>query len=58
MVVLIIPLNDDAIDEWNETFIIDLSNKSNATASGNQSITVTINDEVIMPQQLILPQLH
>ena len=33
-------LNDDAIDEWNETFIVDLSNNNSfATASGNQSIT-------------------
>ena len=39
-------LNDDAIDEWNETFIVDLSNNNSfATASGNQSITVTIDDE-------------
>ena len=42
---IIIPLNNDAIDEWNETVIIDLSSPVNATASGNQSITVTINDE-------------
>ena len=41
---IIIPLNDDAIDEWDETLIIDLSSPVNATASGNQSITVTIND--------------
>ena len=40
---IIIPFNDDAIDEWT-TLIIDLSNPVNATASGNQSITVTIND--------------
>jgi hypothetical protein len=42
---IIIPLNNDAIDEWNETVIIDLSSPVNATASGNQSITVTINDQ-------------
>ena len=41
---IVIPINNDAIDEWNETVIIDLSNPVNATASGVQSITVTIND--------------
>ena len=41
---IIIPLNNDAIDEWDETVIINLSSPVNATASGNQSITVTIND--------------
>ena len=42
---IVIPINNDGIDEWNETVIINLSDPVNATASGNQSITVTINDE-------------
>ena len=42
---IIIPLNNDPIDEWDETVIIDLSSPVNATASGNQRIIVTINDE-------------
>ncbi|MDA9935321.1 hypothetical protein N9C41_01930, partial [Candidatus Marinimicrobia bacterium] len=42
---IVISLNNDAIDEWDETLIVDLTSPVNATASGNQRITVTISDE-------------
>jgi Dockerin type I domain/IPT/TIG domain/Calx-beta domain len=39
----------DTLDEANETVIIDISSVTNATESGSQQVTVTINDDDATP---------